>query len=226
MRPDELARLVDHTLLKPQATAEEIARVCAEAREWGCAAVCVNSARVIEVVRLLRGSVVNACAVVGFPLGAASTTAKVAETGYCAAAGASEIDMVANLGWWRDGDREAVAADVAAVKAACGPGVLLKVILETALLDPAEIGALSALAASAGANFVKTSTGFHSAGGATVDAVRVMRAAVGPGVGVKASGGIRTLAQAQAMLDAGATRLGLSATNDILGELRASDSPH
>jgi len=221
---DELARLVDHTLLRPEATALEIQQVCEEALSWGCAAVCVNSSRLAEVAQRLRGSMVAACAVVGFPLGAADTATKVAETEYCVAHGASEVDTVLNLGWLRDRALVRVVEDVAAVRRAAGPGVLLKVIVESALLSPDEIREASLLAVQGGADFVKTSTGLHAAGGASVEAVRTIRASVPPQVGVKASGGIRSLAGARAMLDAGASRLGLSATVQVLEQLRAEQS--
>ena len=219
MNREQLAGLIDHTLLRPDATAAEIERLCDEALHWGCASVCVNSSRIAEVVERLAGSAVVGCAVVGFPLGAAATAAKAAEAEYCVRHGAREIDVVLNLGWFSDRAFSRVTGDIATVKQACGGDVALKVIIESALLEPADIELASSLVVDAGADFVKTSTGFHGAGGATVDAVRIMRRTVGPAFGVKASGGIRDLAAVTALLDAGASRLGLSATVRILTQL-------
>jgi deoxyribose-phosphate aldolase len=217
----ELAARIDHTALKPDATAADISRVCQEAIAWGCASVCVNSSRLAQVVQHLKGSGVRPCPAVGFPLGACSTATKVAETNHCVDGGAEEVDMVMNVGWFRDEAYDRVAGDVAAVKGALGEDVILKVILETALLSIDEVAEAARLVVRAGADFVKTSTGFHAAGGASVDAVRAMRHAVGAEIGVKASGGIRDLPTALQMLDAGATRLGVSATVQILGDLAA-----
>jgi len=212
------ASLIDHTILKPDATADDVRRICAEARAHGFAAVCVNPGRVALVAAELAGSDVAVCAVVGFPLGATTTDQKVAETRGCLEAGATEIDMVLNLGLLKDGDHAAVEADIHQVVLACRDGgALLKVILETSLLDDDQVVGACALAVSAGAGFVKTSTGF-AGGGATVHHVALMVDAVKEaGLGIKASGGIRTREQAESLVRAGATRLGASASVAIVG---------
>lgn len=217
----ELASYMDHTLLKADATAERIDAVIAEARELGCASVCVNGAWVPRVAAGLADSAVATCAVIGFPLGAGSTAVKVAEAADVIAAGAAEVDMVINIGWLKSGDETAVRDDITAVADAChAGGAILKVIIECCLLTDAEKVRACELSREAGADFVKTSTGF-STGGATPADVALMRAAVGPEMGVKAAGGIRTLADALAMIDAGANRLGVSAAPAILAELDA-----
>ena len=207
-----IARLIDHTLLAADATGAAIDQLCREAVELGCYSVCVNSSRLPMVIDLVHRTSVKACAVVGFPLGAMSTAAKRDEAAWCVDQGAAEIDMVMNLGWFADGNLSAVGRDVEAVKAACGADAVLKVILETALWAPDAITKACGLVVDAGADFVKTSTGFNAAGGASLKAVTTMRAAVGPDIGVKASGGIRDLDTARAMLAAGASRLGMSNT--------------
>jgi deoxyribose-phosphate aldolase len=214
----ELARLVDHTLLKPEAGAPDVDEVAREALAVGAASACVHSSRVGLVASRLAGSDVRACTVIGFPSGAVLTEAKVAEVHRAVQDGADEFDMVLDVGRLRDGERAAVARDIAAVRAAVPDGALLKVILETGALDTDQIRLGCLLARDAGADFVKTSTGFHPSGGATVEAVALMRETV-PDLGVKASGGIRDLATALRMLDAGATRLGMSATRAVLTEL-------
>jgi len=206
--PAELAPLIDHTLLKADATAAELRRYCAEAREHHFCSVCVNPANVALVAAELRGSGVKACSVVGFPLGATTPESKAAETANAVRDGADEIDMVINIGALKDGRLDAVRDDIAAVRAAC-PGKVLKVIIETCLLTDDEKRTACRLAAEAGADFVKTSTGF-STGGATVADVALMRAAVGGALGVKASGGVRNWDAAIALIDAGATRIGAS----------------
>ncbi|MBI0433674.1 deoxyribose-phosphate aldolase [Roseomonas sp. KE0001] len=203
-----LAKLIDHTLLKPEAGQAELRRWAEEARAHGFCSVCVNPVNVAQVAGLLSGSGVRTCSVVGFPLGATTPEAKAFETARAVRDGADEIDMVINIGALRDGRLDAVRADIAAVRAAC-PGRVLKVIIETCLLDEAQKRIACRLAVEAGADFVKTSTGF-STGGATEADIALMRAEVGPRIGVKASGGVRTLAQAQAMIAAGATRIGAS----------------
>ena len=216
-----LAKYMDHTLLKPQATAADIDRVVEEAKSYGCASVCVNPYWVDRVARGLAGTDVKTCTVVGFPLGATTTTDKVAETRTALANGADEIDMVVNVGALKGGDDDAVRADIAAVAEPVHmAGALLKVIIETCLLTDDEKRRACTLALEAGADYVKTSTGF-STGGATVADVALMRETVGDAAGVKASGGIRTLADAEAMIAAGASRLGVSAAVSILNELRA-----
>lgn len=217
----ELAKYMDHTLLKADATAEQIDRVAAEARELNTASVCVNGYWVPRVAAALEGTDVMTCAVIGFPLGAMSTAAKAAETADVVAAGAREVDMVINIGELKAGNDDVVRADIAAVAAAAhAGGAHLKVIIECCLLTEEEKVRASRLTVEGGADFVKTSTGF-STGGATVEDVRLMRETVGPDFGVKAAGGIRTLADAEAMIEAGANRLGVSASTAILSELDA-----
>jgi deoxyribose-phosphate aldolase len=211
-----IARLIDHTILKPEATAEDIRRVCREAREYGFASVCVNPYWVPLVAAELRATPVKVCTVIGFPLGANSTAMKVAEAEDAIRAGAQEIDMVLNIGELRGGNYDAVRADIQAVVEACHrSGAIVKVILETALLNDDQKMAACSLAKEAKAEFVKTSTGFGP-GGATAHDVALMRKAVGPEMGVKASGGIRTLDDLRAMIAAGATRIGASASVKII----------
>ncbi len=216
-----IAAFIDHTLLKPEATREDIVKICREARQYKFASVCTNSYWVPLVAAELHGSSVKVCAVVGFPLGASSTEAKVAETEAALAAGAHEIDMVENIGALRSGDFDTVKADIAAVvNAAHQHSAIVKVILETALLDDNQKIAACELAKSAHADFVKTSTGFGPSGATTHD-VELMRKTVGPDMGVKASGGIRTYHDAKRMIDAGATRIGASAGIRIVEEAAA-----
>lgn len=205
----KLTSIIDHTLLAADATSAQIARLCQEAREYSFASVCVNSCRVAQARSLLQGCPVKVCTVVGFPLGAMSTRAKADETRSAVEDGADEIDMVINVGYVKDGDWDGVLDDIMAVREAC-KGKVLKVILETCLLTDDEIVRACRTAVRAGADFVKTSTGF-SKGGATVHAVSLMRSTVGADVGVKASGGIRDAESARAMVEAGASRLGCSA---------------
>ncbi|MBI4879543.1 MAG: deoxyribose-phosphate aldolase [Planctomycetes bacterium] len=217
MNRAELAARIDHTLLKPDATAAQIREACAEARAAGCAAMCVNGGRVALARQALAGSRVAIAAVVGFPLGAMATEVKAAEAARALADGASEIDMVMQLGAFRDGDHEWVKRDVAAVVAASG-AALVKVILETGLLADEEKVKAALLAVAAGAHFVKTSTGFGG-GGATVADVRLLRQAVGTRARIKASGGIKDAPTALALIEAGADRLGMSATAAVLAGL-------
>jgi deoxyribose-phosphate aldolase len=216
-----IARLIDHTLLRPEATRSDILELCREAREYDFASVCVNAYWVPVVAAALADSPVLVCTVVGFPLGATSTAAKVAETEAALAAGAQEIDMVQNIGALRGGDSQAVQQDIeAVVKAAQLRSAIVKVILETALLDDDQKIAACQLAQAAGADFVKTSTGFGPSG-ATVHDIELMRLAVGPAIGVKASGGIRTLDDLNKMVAAGATRIGSSSGVKIVEAARA-----
>jgi len=216
-----IAKLIDHTILKPDAVREEVLRVCAEALRFSFASVCVNSCWVPLVKEQLEGSTVLVCTVVGFPLGAASTAAKVAETTWAAGQGAAEIDMVLNIGHLKAGELESVEADIRAVaEASHANGAILKVILETCLLTDEEKETACRLSVRAGADFVKTSTGFGKSG-ATVADIALMRRMVGPDVGVKASGGIRTLADLRAMVQAGASRIGASASVRIVEETAA-----
>jgi len=211
-----IAALIDHTLLKPEATAADIRKVCAEARRYGFASVCVNPYWVRLVAEELAGSSVKVCSVVGFPLGASATEIKVAETAAAIRDGAQEIDMVLNIGELRGGNHDAVRADIkAVVEAAHSGGAIVKVILETALLDDQQKVAGSLLSKEAGADFVKTSTGFGP-GGATAADVALMRRTVGPAMGVKASGGVRTLEDLKTMAAAGANRVGASASVKIV----------
>lgn len=211
LKKDEIARFIDHTLLKPEATPAQIERLCDEARRYGFAAVCVNPVYVRLAAERLQGAEVAVCSVVGFPLGAMTTAAKVYEARQALADGASELDMVIHVGALKAGDYERVQEDIAAVADVCHKGgALLKVIIETALLDDAEKVTACRLAQAAGADFVKTSTGF-AGGGATAEDVRLMRQTVGPRMGVKAAGGIRSYADALAMIEAGANRIGASA---------------
>ena len=200
--------MIDHTILKPEAGADQVLAFCREAVVHRFAAVCVNPVHVRRVAEALRDSGVRTCSVVGFPLGAVMAAAKASEAAQARADGADEIDMVIDIGALKDGRTADVQADIAQVRAAC-PGAVLKVIIETCLLTDAEKRLACQLAAAAGADFVKTSTGFSTAG-ATVEDVALMRAEVGPHLGVKASGGVRSVAAAEAMIAAGATRIGTS----------------
>lgn len=212
----EIAALIDHTLLKPEATADDIRKICAEARTYGFASVCVNPYWVALVAAELSASVVKTCSVAGFPLGATPTEIKVLETESAIRSGAGEIDMVINIGELRGGNTEMVSDDIAAVVAvAHSGGVIVKVILETALLTHAQKIEACRLAKDAGAEFVKTSTGFGP-GGATVEDVALLRKTVGAEMGVKASGGIRTLDDFMKMTAAGATRIGTSSGVKIM----------
>lgn len=206
-----IAALIDHTLLRPEATAADIRRICAEAHEYEFASVCVNPYWASLASVELRASPAKVCTVIGFPLGANTTGIKVAEAEQAIRDGAREIDMVLNIGELRGGNEEAVRKDISAVTAAAhAEGAIVKVILETALLEDRQKAAACAIARAAGADFVKTSTGF-SAHGATVHDVALLRRAAGPDMGVKASGGIRTLDDVRQMIAAGATRIGTSA---------------
>jgi len=212
----ELAAMIDHTLLKPEATDTDVRTLVAEAAELGTYSVCVSpSVLPIEVPEGLH----VAC-VCGFPSGAHKSEVKAAEAARAVTDGAEEVDMVINLGLAKQGDWTGVEEDIRAVREAC-PAALLKVIIESAVLTDDEIVAACRAAETAGADFVKTSTGFHPAGGASVHAVELMRRTVGDRLGVKASGGIRTAEAAEAMVAAGASRLGLSASRAILESLPA-----
>ncbi len=210
----DVARAIDHTMLKPDATRADIERVCTEAAQHGFASVCINTTWLPLAVSMLQGSGVMPICVVGFPLGAALTEAKAAETHQAIQLGAAEIDMVVNIGALKSGDYDLVLKDIhAVVQAAQGRPV--KVILETSKLNQEEKVAACALSKAAGAAFVKTSTGFGG-GGATAEDVALMRAVVGPEMGVKASGGVRNLGDAHKMIAAGANRLGASASVAIV----------
>lgn len=208
-------KLFDHTILKADTTTETVKRICDEAKAYGFASVCVNSYYTAYVAEQLKGTDVKNCTVIGFPLGQMSTKAKVAETICAVEDGAEEIDMVINVGALKEGKCDFVREDIRQVKEACGEKALLKVIIETCLLSDEEKVMACKLSKEAGADFVKTSTGF-STGGAKVEDVRLMRDTVGPDMGVKASGGIHDAEFAQALVDAGASRLGTSATLKIV----------
>jgi deoxyribose-phosphate aldolase len=223
--PETLASAIDHTALKAETNEAAIRKLCEEARQFGFASVCVNPTWVPLCAELLADSPVKVCTVIGFPLGATLTSVKSFETTEAIAAGAAEVDMVINIGWLKDGRDSDVRHDIAAVvnaAKAADPNVLVKVIIETALLTEDEKRRASKLTQEAGADFVKTSTGFSS-GGATVDDVSLMRSVVGESMGVKAAGGIRTAADAQAMIAAGATRLGASAGVQIMSESQGGE---
>lgn len=217
----DVASLIDHTLLKPEATPEQIAQLCSEARQYRFAAVCVNPVYVKLAYDLLKGSPVKVCAVVGFPLGATLPEVKAFEARQAIRDGASEIDMVIHVGALKAGQDDLVEQDIATVVAAChAAGTLCKVILETCFLTEDEKVRGCLLAKRAGADFVKTSTGFGP-GGATVEDVALMRRTVGPDMGVKAAGGIRTLEALQRMVAAGANRIGASASVKIIQEAQS-----
>jgi len=221
VRPQNLnvARLIDHTLLKPDASQDQIAQLCYEARTHHFASVCINPAHVKLCAQLLKGSDVAVCTVVGFPLGATPATVKAYETQQAIRDGATEIDMVINIGALKSQDYRTVYEDIAAVvRAAHAGNAIVKVIIEAALLTDEEKVIASQLSKAAGADFVKTSTGFGP-GGATVADVALMRRVVGPTMGVKAAGGVRNYADAQAMISAGATRIGASAGVKIMQEI-------
>ena len=202
-------KFIDHTLLRPDAKIEEIEHLCEEAKAYRFMSVCVNPFFVPVAKKLLEGSDVKVCTVIGFPLGANSPAIKVAEAKKAVEDGADEIDMVQNISMAKEHDYDYIEKEIRKVKEAIGEKHILKVILETCLLEPGEIRGCSLAAKKAGADFVKTSTGF-SKGGATVEAVKIMRQSVGPKMGVKASGGIHTREEMLALIEAGANRIGAS----------------
>jgi deoxyribose-phosphate aldolase len=211
----DIASIIDHTLLKPEATEKDIKKVCEEAIQYKFKSVCVNTHYVTLVSRLLKGSSVDTCCVVGFPLGAMTTRAKVDETYDALKNGANEIDMVINIGALKSGNWDTVKRDIEGVTAAARGRAIVKVILETSLLNDEEKIKACTIAKMAGADFVKTATGF-SKGGATVEDIRLMRRVVGPNMGVKASGGVRDTETARAMIAAGANRIGTSSGINIV----------
>jgi deoxyribose-phosphate aldolase len=219
---DSLAGLIDHTLLKPQATHEDLRKICTEAKQHRFASVCVNAANVDFCARELAGSGVPIAAVVGFPLGASTPEIKAMETRQAIDSGAAEIDMVLNVGALKDKNYQLILEEIACVVRAAR-GKLVKVILETSLLNDIEKIAACALSKAAGAHYVKTSTGFGP-GGATVEDIALMRLVVGPKLGVKASGGIREQESALRMIQAGATRIGASASVEIVEGRKSSSS--
>ena len=212
----ELNRYFDHTLLKPDATSDGIVKLCQEAKQFHFASVCVNPDFVELAAKELKGTDVAVCTVIGFPLGANVPSIKADEARRAIEDGAKEVDMVINISKAKEGNFDYIATEIAVVKQACGP-ILLKVILETCLLSDEEIIECCKAAINAGADYVKTSTGF-SKGGATVHAVALMRQTVGDKLGVKASGGIHTKEETLAMINAGASRIGASASVAIINE--------
>ncbi|QUH20967.1 deoxyribose-phosphate aldolase [Alkaliphilus sp. B6464] len=216
-----IAKYIDHTLLKPETKKDEIKKICEEAREHGFFSVCVNGVNVAFAYEQLKGTDVKVAAVVGFPLGAMTSEAKAFETKDVIDNGAKEIDMVINIGALKEGKEEEVLNDIKAVVDAASGRAIVKVIIENCLLTNEEKILACKLAKKAGADFVKTSTGF-STGGATVEDVQLMRETVGPEMGVKASGGVRDLKTALAMIEAGATRIGASASVSIVKDENSS----
>ncbi len=210
-----LAKYIDHTLLKPESTRADILRICEEAKHYDTASVCVNPFWIGFVAEQLKGTDVTPCCVIGFPLGATLPSVKAFETAEAIKDGAKEVDMVMNVGAARGGEWDLVKEDMAAVVNAAKGKALVKVIIETCLLTDEEKVKACQIAKEVGADFVKTSTGF-STGGATVADVRLMRETVGPEMGVKASGGVRTKADAEAMIEAGASRIGASSSKKII----------
>ncbi|WP_138417587.1 deoxyribose-phosphate aldolase [Aquibacillus sediminis] len=206
----KLANMIDHTVLKADTTKQQVQEVCEEAMEYGFFSVCINPSRIEQAAALLKDSDVKVCTVIGFPLGATTAEAKALETKDAISKGADEVDMVINIGKLKDGDYDAVEQDIRAVVDAAAGKALVKVIIETSLLTDDEKVRACELAVKAGTDYVKTSTGF-STGGATVEDIALMRKTVGPDIGVKASGGVRDRETADAIVEAGASRIGASA---------------
>ncbi|WP_300261109.1 deoxyribose-phosphate aldolase [Clostridium sp.] len=224
MDKQQLARMIDHTILKPEADRASIEKLCKEALEYNFASVCINPTNIELAAELLKGSEVKVCTVVGFPLGANTMEVKAFETKDAIAKGADEIDMVINIGRLKDKDYEYVEKDIKAVVDAADKKALTKVIIEACLLTDEEKVKACELAKKAGADFVKTSTGF-STGGATPEDIKLMRETVGPEMGVKAAGGVRSIADAEAVIKNGANRIGASSSIDIC-EGKISDSAY
>jgi len=220
-----IAKTIDHTILKPNVTDAEVIKVCDEAKEYGFFSVCVNPYFVPLVAEQLKGSDVKVTSVIGFPLGANTSIIKAAEAKQAVEDGANEIDMVINVSALKDGKYDFVQSDIKAVVDAIAGKAILKVILETCLLTKDEIVKASELSKAAGANFVKTSTGF-STGGATEEDVKLMKQTVGDALEVKASGGVRDFETAKKMIEAGATRIGASASVDIVLKSKSSTSDY
>ena len=214
----ELARYIDHTILKPDAKEGDVIKLCREALEYKFASVCINASNVKLADSFLHGTEVKVCTVVGFPLGATTKETKAFEAAQAIDNGATEVDMVINIGALKSGKTDEVEADIKAVADACKGKALLKVIIEACLLSDEEKVTACELSKKAGADYVKTSTGF-STSGATVEDIALMRRTVGPEMGVKAAGGIRNLETSLKMIEAGATRIGASASISILNEL-------
>ncbi|MGL4739320.1 MAG: deoxyribose-phosphate aldolase [Sarcina sp.] len=223
MNKQQLASMIDHTILKAEATRESVEQICKEALEYKFASVCINPTNVELAAKLLKGSEVKVCTVIGFPLGANTSEVKAFETKDAIEKGAQEVDMVINIGRLKDKDYEYVKNDIKAVVEAAKGKALTKVIIEACLLTDEEKVKVCTLAKEAGADFVKTSTGF-STGGATPSDIKLMRETVGPELGVKASGGVRSFEDAKAVIDNGATRIGASASIAICeGQVSTSD---
>ena len=223
LRPDDVARYIDHTLLKPEATREQVDKLCEEAAEYGFYSVCVNTTWTAYCARKLRGKGVKVCTVVGFPLGAMDSRAKSFETRNAIENGADEIDMVMNVGALKSGDIKTVEEDIRWVLRACRQNTILKVIIENALLTDEEKVLACQIAKRAGANYVKTSTGFASSG-ATVEDIALMRRTVGLEMGVKAAGGVRSYQDALDMIQAGASRIGASSSVAIVTGAKSQSS--
>ncbi|MBU3109403.1 deoxyribose-phosphate aldolase [Clostridium gasigenes] len=223
MNKQELAKMIDHTILKPEATESEIMKLCKEALEYGFASVCINPSMVKKAAIILEGSEVKVCTVIGFPLGATTTEVKVFETKQTIENGATEVDMVINIGKLKENNLEYVKNDIAAVVNAAKGKALTKVIIESCLLTDEEKVKVCAIAKEVGADFVKTSTGFSS-GGATKEDIRLMRQTVGPDMGVKASGGVRSNEDAMIMIENGATRIGASASIAICNGTKSNSN--
>lgn len=219
MTKNELARMIDHTVLKADTKEEKVEEICKEALQYNFASVCINPCNVEFAAKLLRGSEVKVCTVIGFPLGANTTATKTFETKDAIEKGATEVDMVINIGKLKDKDYDYVKKDIEAVVNEAKGKALTKVIIETCLLTDEEKIIACRLSKEAGADFVKTSTGF-STGGATVSDIKLMREAVEEKLGVKASGGVRTYEDSIAMIEAGATRIGASASIDIINKAK------
>ncbi|WP_186429964.1 deoxyribose-phosphate aldolase [Clostridium sp. BSD9I1] len=219
MTKNELARMIDHTVLKADTKEEKIEEICKEALQYNFASVCINPCNIEFAAKLLKGSEVKVCTVIGFPLGANTTATKAFETKDAIEKGASEVDMVINIGKLKDKDYDYVKKDIEAVVKEAKGKALTKVIIETCLLTDEEKIMACKLSKEAGADFVKTSTGF-STGGATVSDIKIMREAVGENLGVKASGGVRTYEDSIAIINAGATRIGASASIDIINKAK------
>jgi deoxyribose-phosphate aldolase len=215
MNKQQIARYIDHTMLKPEASLSDIGKLCREAVEYGFASVCVNPCNVEAAFACVAGSQVKVCTVIGFPLGAGTTASKVFETEDSVRRGAREVDMVMNIGRFKEGNFEYVQEDISAVAASVKGKAILKVIVETGFLNDREVKRACEIVRDAGADFIKTSTGF-SKGGATVEHVNIMKGVLGEQIGIKASGGVRNYEQALAMIAAGATRIGTSAGIEIV----------
>ena len=211
MNKNELAKMIDHTILKPEATEKEVEKLCKEALEYNFASVCINPSMVEKAAEMLKGSDVKVCTVIGFPLGATTTEVKAFETEDVIKKGATEVDMVINVGKLKEGNLTYVKKDIEAVVNSAKGKALTKVIIETCLLTDEEKVTACKLSKEAGADFVKTSTGF-STGGATAKDIKLMRETVGEELGVKASGGVRSLEDAELMIENGASRIGASAS--------------